>query len=108
VLIILSILFVFTYGATVTHGTVMRAGIGDRPMIYNSNAIQGIVTLFFLINLILFPVMLILNWKLFLILFIPSLFLGGILKKIFEVIVILPMARSAYKKIEKDKIKDSI
>lgn len=100
---IVSIFFIITLGATLLHNRIQRAGLGENPTLYNSHAIQGIVSLFFVAHLILWIVMLFLNWWITLLIFLGAIIIirSHNLIRIFEFIVIIPIYKWVERKMNK-------
>ena len=76
--IILLFILLVLYPIVWYYGTYAKAGVGEKPLILNSVFIQLFLGLFSLVFIGLAIYLLILDWKLFLLLFIVILVVGYI------------------------------
>jgi hypothetical protein len=79
IIIILSILWLLLHGLVVIRGTYFSAGIGEVPYGYQSQIVQFVLNIAFFLWLALAVAIAILNWKVFLGLFLGGCFFGKLL-----------------------------
>lgn len=77
--IVISILYVFFYGFTITIGRYAKAGIGEAPLVYKSVIVQAIGNLNCLLLIGMSTFLIFWNWKLLLILFLGSSLTGHLI-----------------------------
>lgn len=95
--IFLMIVFLLCLGCTVSSTFAERSSVVDRPLMYRDKTFIRLITLFVIPTVITFIILMIMNWKITLIVFVPSLFLSGkILKPISEILIILPVFKFLY------------
>ena len=98
--IILLVLFLLITGAVISSTFAERSSKSDRPLIYYDERFMQLINLLWIPMVVLFIVLMILDWKITLIVTLIGWLLGGrILRKISEFIIILPL----YKLIVKEK-----
>ncbi len=69
IIYLLAFVYLLLWGFVSIHGRVSKLGIGEKPLMYESVFIQGILNIFFMLFLISTIVLLIYSWKLALFLF---------------------------------------
>lgn len=94
-IIVVAIFHVYFLGLTVLHGQMNKLGIGEAPEAYRSQIVMGILGLSILPWIILTGVLLLLNWKIALGLFVGEFIFGFIIfpltRSIFELTLIKPL-----------------
>lgn len=100
--VILMVLFLLVMGGVIASTVAERQPLGARADVYISNFFVKMLTLFWIPMLVLFVVLLIMNWKITLITIVPFWLIGGpILKKISELLIIYPLYLYLQNKIKK-------
>ncbi|OHB61685.1 MAG: hypothetical protein A2167_05180 [Planctomycetes bacterium RBG_13_46_10] len=98
--IILLVLFLLLMGAVISGTFAERSSKIDRPPIYYNKSFIQLINFLLIPMVILFIVLMILDWKITLIVTLIAWLLGGrILRRISEFIIVLPL----YKLIIKEK-----
>ena len=98
--IISLVLFLLLMGAVISSTFAERSSKIDRPQIYNNKSFIQLINLLWIPMVILFIVLMIFDWKITLIVSLIGWLLGGrILRRISELIIVLPL----YKLIVKEK-----
>lgn len=89
---ILVIIFLLLMGSVISGTFAERSFRGDRPPIYDDENFMGLINLLWIPMVIVFIILLFLDWKVTLIIGVISWLLGGrILKKMSEFIIVLPL-----------------
>lgn len=70
IIYLLSLLYLLLWGFASIHGRVSKLGLGEKPLMYTSVFIQGILNISFILFIISTIALLIFNWKLTILLFI--------------------------------------
>jgi hypothetical protein len=79
-------------GAVISAAFAEGNSMGDMPEIYRNYALLILIKVLWIPTIILLVILLYMNWKMTLIIWIPSWIIGGkILKKISEYVVVLPL-----------------
>jgi len=100
IFIILLIIFLLLFGTVLSVAFAKRSMPGDRAPIYYNETFLQLINLLLIPMVIIFIVLLIMNWKITLtVAFIAWIFGGNILKKISEYIIVWPL----YKLLIKEK-----
>ena len=96
---ILVVIFLLLMGAVVSATFAERTSKADRPPIYWDSSFMNLINLLWVPMLVVFIVLLIMNWKTTLIIAILSLLFSGILlKRISEYVIVLPLHKLLTKK----------
>jgi len=104
----ISLFYLLLWGFVSIHGRVGKAGIGERPTMYESVFIQGILTLFLILFLISTIALLIFNWKLTILLFIIGMLTSRIIfDPLVERIFLLPLVSYLLKKGKDMEMKEN-
>jgi len=99
--IVLLVLFLLLMGAVISSTFAERMSGSDRPQIYWDSSFVQIINLLLIPMLILFIILIILNWQTTLIITFIGVISGKILGIISEYIIVLPLHKLFYKKNKK-------
>lgn len=64
IIYLLSLIYLLLWGFVSIHGRVSKMGLGEKPTLYTSVFIEGILNICFLLFIIFTIVLFIFNWKL--------------------------------------------
>ena len=98
--IVLLVVFLLLMGAVISSTFAERMPRADRPQIYWDDSFVQIINLLLIPMLILFVILMILNWKTTLIITLIGVIGGKILKIISEPVIVLPLYKLLYRKRE--------
>ena len=89
---ILVVLFLLLMGAVISGTFAERSLRGDRPPIYYDESFMHLVNLLWIPMIVIFIILLFLNWKITLLVGIISWLLGGsLLRRVSEHVIIFPL-----------------
>lgn len=91
---ILVVLFLLLMGAVISGTFAERSSRADRPPIYYDESFMHLVNLLCIPMIVIFIILLFLNWKITLLVGIVSWLLGGnLLRRVSEHVIIFPLHR---------------
>lgn len=99
--ILLLIVFLLLMGAVISGTFAERSSIIDRPPIYYNESFLQLINLLWIPMLVVFIILIFLNWKITLIVGLFSwLLCGNLLKRISEYVIVIPLYKVLARKSE--------
>ena len=97
--IVLIVIFLLFMGTVISSTLAQKAARSDRPRIYWDDSFMQLINLFVVPLVILFIVLMMMDWKITLIVTVVGMFVGGIiLKPISERLIVYPLFKILLKK----------
>lgn len=99
IIYLLSFLYLLLWGFVSIHGRVSKLGLGEKPLMYTSVFIQGILNISSILFVISTIIFLIFNWKLTILLFVIGMVTSRfIFDPLVEKVFLLPLVSYLTKK----------
>lgn len=97
--IALVIIFLLFMGTVISSTLAQKAARSDRPQIYWDDSFMQLINLFVVPLVVIFIVLMVMDWKITLIVTVIGMFVGGkILKPISERLIVYPLSKILLKK----------